>query len=134
LQFYFILSAGERRILSKIGIQENENGHGIFSTSPADERKRIHGVKDTWKNWTRNLPLYVAFIVRHARGLLPPPKIRKGSKGLRNNRIFQRKKANAMDAGRTRDYLIAKNARCSLAQLNAASIFAVNVKSILATT
>jgi hypothetical protein len=39
-----------------------------------------------------------------------------------------------MDAGRTRGYLIAINARCSLAHLYEASIFAANVKSIHAMT
>ena len=78
--------------------------------------------------------LYVAFTVRRARGSFPPLKILKGSKGLRHNCIFRRKIPNAMDAGRTRGYLIARNAKCSLAQLNEASTFAANVKNIPAMT
>lgn len=55
---------------------------------------------------------------------IPQRMILKGSNGLQHKCIFRRKRANAMDAGRTRDCLIARNARCSLAQLNVASTFA----------
>lgn len=86
------------------------------------------------ENWTKHLLLYVAFIVRRAHGLLPPPKILKGLKDLRHNSIFRRKRASAMGAGQKRGCRIARNARCSPVQLNETLTFAANVKSTHAMT
>ena len=90
--------------------------------------------KISLESWTKNLPLYVVFIVRRVRGSLLTLKILKGSKGWRHNYIFRRKRASALDAGLTRGCLIVRNVKFPLAQLNEASIFAANVKNIPAMT
>jgi hypothetical protein len=89
--------------------------------------------KGKWKKWvsrTKEWLQCAAFTVKRARGLFPPLKTLKGSKGLRRTEIGQWKKASASDVGRTRGCPIARNARCLLAPLNGGSTFAANVKSI----
>ncbi len=76
------------------------------------------------------MQLFAAFIVRRAHGLLPPLKNRKGSKGLRLNSVFQRKRPGAMGAGRIKGCHFVRIAKCLPVQLKEALIFAANVMSI----
>src|SRR5512133_174563 len=86
--------------------------------------------KNTWENVTRSMLRYAAFFVKHALYSSLPRKTRQDSKDWRNDSSFQRKRSSVTAAGRTREDLIVRNAKCFSAPPNEESISALNAGSI----